>query len=155
MIGRLLGFVTNFAGGWQKWAVIGGLFAGLLLYVGWLKWDIATYQVTVATQAAAINEAERVNKVAAAAIESLEKDRVKREAVLSKTHKEAIRNAERANALAKEIERVPQVENCVIGPTVRGLIERMFDWPNTHPDGTEGGQTGSSDRTAVVPKRAR
>lgn len=150
----MIKLLATFLGGWQKWAAIGAAFVALLLYVGWVKWDNATLETTIAKQAAALTEAERVNKTAAEAVDFLLADRDRVEKALAASHKDALRNAARASALAKEIERVPQSENCVVGPAARRVIDGLFGKAD-HPDGSEGGQAGGPGRTAVAPRRPR
>lgn len=148
MVGVILGLFA----GWKKWAAIGGVIAALVLYVGWLKWDIAEYRAQVAQLET--REAVRVAEANKLALEMVQAEKARAEKAMASVVAKARASERRVAALTKEIERVPQSEDCAIGPGAQRVLDRLF---NRAPDldGDEGGPRGSSPVAPRGPKPAR
>lgn len=153
MIAKLIAMAT---GGWKTWALAGVVVAAVGGYVGWLQWDIAVHKATIARQEMDKREAIRVAQSNERAVAALKEDRQRLDAVISSVAEKARNSEKRAAALAKEIERVPQSENCVVGPGARRVIDGLFGNPEADRlDRREGDAGVGPGRTSAVPKRAR
>ena len=159
-MGSLISLV---AGGWQKWAAIAAVVALLAVYIGWLKWDIATYETKVAQQEATIGKlnsdldvAVRVNADNLKTLERVRADAKRAQDAVVAANARAASAAEKLRVIGREIERVPADQNFALGATVRDIVKRLWE----HSDapaarGDAGGKTGSSSEPLGVPARAR
>ena len=153
MIGKLVGMVT---GGWKTWALAGVVIVAVGGYIGWLQWDIAVHKAAIAQQEIDKREAIRVAQSNERAVAALKEDRKRLDAVIASVAEKARNSEKRAAALAKEIERVPQSENCVVGPAARRVIDGLFGNPEANRiDRREGDEGAPAGRTPAVPKRPR
>lgn len=160
MIAKLLGLFTNFAGGWQKWAAIGAAFSAVIIYVGWLKWDISTYETKLAVQHEMIgtlngqlDDAVTINKSNAATLARIQADAKRAQAAVVSANEKAADAAEKLRVIGREIERVPADQNTKLGAAVRDVVKRLWVDPaaaDVHP--VPGGKAGSSGKpTGVSP----
>jgi seryl-tRNA synthetase len=123
-------------GGWKKWAAVGAVVAGLMVYIGWVKWDNATLQVTIEKQQAEIvrldadvAEAVRVANANAKTAERVKADAKRAmEAVAKADARERAAN-EKLNQIQRELLNVPSSERVSIGPHVRDAVKRLWEDP--------------------------
>lgn len=129
-----LAFLGGLLDGWKKWAAIGAGLLIVIVYVLWLKLDLAEQKATIAEQKATIQvvseqraTAIAVAEVNALAVEATRLSGQRAMAAIRASHATSLAVAAASRIVEKEIANVPEAQNCVLGPDARRVIDRLWN----------------------------
>ncbi len=118
--------LSTLFGGWQKWAAIGTVAVAAVVYVVWLRWSVEQLESKNALLATELVVATAVAETNAATAKKIEADSRRALAASAAAGRKAIAALEKRLKAQEEISRVPESENCVLGPASRAAVERVW-----------------------------